>query len=260
MKRITLLVPALAALALLALAPARADELDDILARKSIRIAVPTDYPPFGSVGADMQPQGLDIEMARLIGKKLGVATELTAVSSANRIPYLQSHKVDLVISTLGKNPEREKAIDFSDRYAPFFMGVFSVASAAVSKPEDLAGKTIGATRGALEEQELSKVAPASATIKRYEDNNATVAAYVSGQVDTIAAGNAVIAVIAERYPARAPKLDFVLKDSPCFIGLNKDEPRLLAKVNEIVAKARADGELASLSTTWLKQPLPPGF
>ena len=239
---------------------ASAEALDDILADKVIRIAVPTDYPPFGSIGADMQPQGLDIDMARLIGKELGVRTELVAVSSANRIPYLQSKKVDLVISTLGKNPDREKVIDFSGAYAPFFMGVFGVKSATVTKPEELSGKTVGATRGALEEQELSKIAPADVTIKRYEDNNATVAAYISGQVDIFASGNAVAAVIAERNAARAPDLKFIIKNSPCFIGLNKDEPKLLAKVNEIIAKARASGESEKMSQTWLKAPLPPGF
>ena len=166
---------------------ARADALDNILATKVIKIAVPTDYPPFGAIGSDMQPQGLDIDMAKLIGKELGVKTELVAVSSANRIPYLQSKKVDLVISTLGKNPEREKVIDFSAAYAPFFMGVFGAKDVAVTKPDELSGKTIGATRGALEEQELSKLAPAKATIKRYEDNNATVDELrVGGQTQSI--------------------------------------------------------------------------
>ncbi len=239
---------------------ARADALDDLLKAGVIRIAVPVDYPPFGSAGADMQPKGLDIDMANFIGKELGVRTELVGVSSANRIPYLQSRKVDLVISTLGKTPERDKVIDFSTPYAPFFMGVFGAKTETVGKPEDLAGKTIGATRGALEEQELSKMAPASATIKRFEDNNATVAAYVSGQVDIFASGNAVAAVIAERYGDRAPNLKFVIKNSPCYVGLNKDEPRLLQKVNEIIARARASGETAALSEKWLKAPLPPEF
>ena len=47
-------------------------------------------------------------------------------VTSANRIPYLQTNKVDLVISSLGKNAERETVIDFSNAYAPFFNGVFA--------------------------------------------------------------------------------------------------------------------------------------
>ncbi|MGG2479142.1 transporter substrate-binding domain-containing protein, partial [Rhizobium sp. BR5] len=76
--------------------------------------AVPQDFPPFGSVAADMAPQGYDIDVANLIGEKLGVKVELVPVTSANRVPYLQTNKVDLVISSLGKNPDREKVIDFS--------------------------------------------------------------------------------------------------------------------------------------------------
>jgi polar amino acid transport system substrate-binding protein len=238
-------------------APAAADALDDIVKNKVIRIAVPQDFAPFGSVGADLKPVGYDIDMANLIGKELGAKVELVPVNSANRIPYLQTRKVDLVISSLGKSAEREKVIDFSNAYAPFFQGVFGVKDAKVAKAEDLAGKTIGATRGAIEEQEISKLAPSTATIKRYEDNNATIAAFLSGQVDLIATGNVVAAAIAEKSAGRVPVSKFVIKDSPCFIGLNKDEPKLLARVNEIIAKAKSSGELDKISQKWLKAPLP---
>ena len=44
---------------------AHADQLQDIEKRGVIRIAVPQDFPPFGSVGTDLQPQGYDIDMAK---------------------------------------------------------------------------------------------------------------------------------------------------------------------------------------------------
>jgi polar amino acid transport system substrate-binding protein len=252
-----LVIALAAALSLGAAAPAAAEALDDILKSKVIKIAVPQDFAPFGSVGPDLKPVGYDIDMANLIGKELGVKVELVPVNSANRVPYLQTRKVDLVISSLGRNAEREKVIDFTKAYAPFFQGVFGLKDAKVEKAEDLAGKTVGATRGAIEEQEISKLAPASATIKRYEDNNATIAAFLSGQVDLIATGNVVAAAIAERSSGRVPVSKFVIKDSPCFIGLNKDEPKLLARVNEIIDKAKASGELGKISEKWLKAPLP---
>jgi polar amino acid transport system substrate-binding protein len=241
-------------------AQAHADALDSIMAAKVIKVAVPQDFAPFGSAGLDLKPLGYDIDMGNLIASALGVKAEIIPVTSANRIPYLQTHKADIVISSLGKNAEREKVIDFSDAYAPFFSGVFGTKDMKLAGPADLKGKTIGATRGAIEEQELSKTAPPDATIKRFEDNNATIAAFVSGQVDLIATGNTVAAAIAEKVPARAPTLQFVIKDSPCFVGLNKDEPKLLARINEIIAKAKASGEIGKLSEKWLKAPLPPGF
>jgi polar amino acid transport system substrate-binding protein len=257
----TLARAALIALSLAAItSSAHADALADITAAKAIKIAVPQDFAPFGSAGTDLKPQGYDIDMANLIGKELGVAVEIIPVTSANRIPYLQTKKADLVISSLGKNAEREAVIDFSKAYAPFFSGVFGAKDIAVAKADDLAGKTVGATRGAIEEQELTKMAPATATIKRYEDNNATIAAFVSGQVDLIATGNVVAAAIAEKSPARAPLSKFVIKDSPCYIGMNKNEAALMAKINEIIDKAKASGDLGKISEKWLKAPLPAGL
>ena len=185
---------------------ARADSLDDIMKSKVLKVAVPQDFPPFGSVTSDLKPVGYDIDMAELIGKKLGVKVELVPVTSANRIPYLQTKKVDLVISSLGKNPDREKVIDFSEAYAPFFNGVFGAADAKVTKVEDLAGMTVGVTRGSVEDLELTKIAPPTATIKRYEDNNGTISAFLSGQVQVIATGNVVAAAILARIRPRDPR------------------------------------------------------
>lgn len=236
---------------------ANADALADITARGTLRVAVPQDFPPFGSVGTDMAPMGYDIDMANLIAEKLGVKTELVPVTSANRIPYLQTNKVDLVISSLGKNAEREAVIDFSKPYAPFFNGVFAPESVAVSKAEDLSGKTVGVTRGAIEDLELTKIATGDTVIKRYEDNNGTISAFLSGQVEVVATGNVVAAAILAKNPPKRPELKFLIKNSPCYIGLNKNEPALLEKVNGIIASAKSDGSLNSIAQKWLGAGIP---
>ena len=143
-----------------------------------------------------------------------------------------------------------------------------------VKTPADLAGKTVGVTRGAMEDQEvgkiappgvdikrfedmeLSKIAPASADVKRFEDNNATVAAFVSGQVQVLATGASVAGNMMARNPQLGTEYKFVLKDSPNFIGVNKGEDKLRLKVNEIIAAAKASGELNALAMKWLGRPL----
>jgi polar amino acid transport system substrate-binding protein len=253
MKRLTFTSILLAAVSV----PAFADELDDITKAGVIRIAVPQDFAPFGSSGPDMQPQGYDIDTARLIAKAMGVKLELVPVTSANRLPYLQTRKVDLIISSLGKNAERLKVIDFTSAYAPFYSGVFGPPSIAVTKADDLAGKTIGVTRGALEDLALTKIAPATADIHRFEDNNTTISAFLSGQVQLIATGNVVAAAILAKNPPVKPEKKFIIQDSPCFIGLNKDEPKLLERVNAIIATAKKNGSLDAVSRKWLGLPLP---
>ncbi len=234
-----------------------ADALADITAAGKIRVAVPQDFPPFGSVGADMKPQGYDISMAELIAGKLGVDVELVPVTSANRIPYLQTGKVDIVISSMGKNAERDAVIDFSDAYAPFYNGVFAPEDVAISAAGDLSGKVVGVTRGSIEDLELSEIAPKDATLKRYEDNNGTISAFLSGQVEAIATGNVVAAAIIERNPPKRPELKFLVKNSPCYIGFNEGEPALMAQLNAIITEAKADGSLNAISQQWLGLDLP---
>ena len=160
-----------------------------------------------------------------------------------------------LVIPTPGKNAEREKVIDFSAAYSPFFQAVFAAKSTLLKSAADLAGKSVGVTRGAIEDLELSKIAPASADVKRFEDNNATVSAFVSGQVQVIATGARVAGNMMVRNPQLGAEYKFVLKDSPNFIGVGKGEDKLRAKVNEIIAAAKASGEIDKLAQKWLGRP-----
>ena len=230
--------------------------LDEAMARKLIRIAIPTDFPPYGFVGTDLKPQGLDIDMANHIAAKLGLAIELLPVTSANRIPYLQTKKADLVISTLGKTAERERVIDFTAAYSPFFQAVFAAKGMTLKSAADLAGKTVGVTRGAIEDLELTKIAPPTADIKRFEDNNATTASFVSGQVQVLATGAQVAGNMMTRNPNLNVEYKFVLKDSPNYIGVGKGEDKLRLKVNEIIAAAKASGELNKMALKWLGRPL----
>jgi len=247
---------ALAAAAVLAASGAHAQTaLDDIMKAKEIKIAIPTDFPPYGMVGTDLKPQGLDVEMAGYIAQKLGVKVELVPVTSANRIAYLQTKKADLVISTLGKTPEREKVIDFTAAYTPFFQAVFGPKSMSIKSFADLSGKTISVTRAAIEDQELSKVAPAGTDIKRFEDNNTTVSAYTAGQVQLIATGASVAGNMIAKNPQLNTEYKLLLKDSPNFIGVAKGEDKLRLKVNEIIAEGKKSGDLDKLAVKWLGRP-----
>ncbi|CAN5526102.1 transporter substrate-binding domain-containing protein [soil metagenome] len=247
---------AIASAALLASAGAHAQAaLDNITKAGVIKIAVPTDYPPYGSVGTDMEPRGLDIDTARLIASKLGVKVELVPVTSANRIAYLQTGKADLVISTLGKNAEREKVIDFTSAYSPFFQAVFAPKSLNIKSWADLTGKSVAVTRGAMEDQELEKVAPSGVDVKRFEDNNATIAAFLAGQTQLVATSASVAGNMMAKNPQVGAEFKLLLKDSPNFIGVAKGEDKLKLKVNEILANAKKDGDLDAMAKKWLGRP-----
>lgn len=248
-----------AAIIILAAAPlsASADQLADVLKKGVINIAVPENFPPFGSVGKTLEHEGYDVDVARLIAEDLGVKLELVPVTSKQRIPFLSSGKVDLVISSMGANPERAKSIWFSSAYAPFFSGAFASESLEVNSVGDLAGKKIGLTGGTLEDLELSKVAPEDAEIVRFGDNAATIAGYVAGQVDVIVTGNTVAAKIAENNPDMSLETKFIIKESPAFMGVRAGEMNMLQWVNVFILHKKLGGNLNTLSEKWFGQKLP---
>lgn len=232
------------------------DALAKIESSKVIRIAIPTDFPPYGFVGTDMQPQGLDVDTAKLIAEKLGATLEMVPVTSANRVPYLQTGQVDLVISTLGKNPERAKVVDFTHAYSPFFQAVYGPKSLEIKSYADLGGKTIAVANGAMEEQELVKVGPDTMQFKRYEDQAATTAAFAAGQTDVIATSVSNATLMIKHNPKLDAEFKLLIKESPNYIGVAKGQDALRAKVNDIILAAKADGTLNGLSEKWLGQPI----
>lgn len=237
--------------------PAIAD-LADILESGTVKIAVPESFPPFGALGTTGEYEGYDVDVAKLIAEELGVELELVPVTSKQRIPFLETDRVDLVIATMGANPSRAKSIWFSAAYAPFYSGAFAAAEKSISSPADLVGMKVGLTGGTLEDLELTKLAPEGVEIIRFGDNAATQSAFTSGQVDVLVSGNTLAAAISDANPDMGIQTKFILKESPAFIGVKKGNFDLLQWVNVFILHKKLGGELNTISETWLGQPLPP--
>ena len=259
MKLGRIIAAAAAALVLFgAQSQALADQLSDIKARGVLRCAVPQDYPPFGFVGPDMKMQGYDVDTAAFLASELGVRCELIPVTGPNRIPFLQSGRADIVISTLGKTEERMRILDFTTAYAPTFLGVFGPAGEKVSQAADLKGRSVGATRGNIEDQLLTKMVPDGVNYKRYEDNNTTSQAYLSGQTDFICCLNFVAGALSSRVKAdRVPELKFRLRNSPNYIGVRKGETALRDALNAALKKGFDNGTLGSFCQKYLGTAIP---
>ncbi|QTD47102.1 transporter substrate-binding domain-containing protein [Ottowia testudinis] len=235
---------------------ARADALQDIAKNGVVRVGVFMDYPPFGALGPDLKAQGYDIDLANLLAKELKVKPELVQITGDNRIPMLTSKKVDVLVS-VGKSPEREKVIDFAQAYAPYYLAVFAGKGTAIKSSADLAGKTLAVARGTLEDTTISKEAPASATIRRFDEPNGAISAFVSGQAQALVVGNDVGATIMVKHPKLSMEQKYQLFSSPSHLAVNKGETALKNRLDEFLAKIKADGSLNALSVKWLKAPLP---
>jgi polar amino acid transport system substrate-binding protein len=156
----------------------------------------------------------------------------------------------------LGKNKERAKIIDFSIPYAPFFSGIYGGPNDNITSMEDLKGRTVGVAQGSLEDLELSKLPAGKVQIKRFASNSLTASALVSGQVELIATGNVVAAKLIRDNPDKQIDNKFVMKNSPCYIGVRRGDTDLLQRVNAIVTNLKKSGKLNDFSQKWLGEPL----
>jgi polar amino acid transport system substrate-binding protein len=169
------------ALAVLTGQVAHADAFEEILKKGVVRIAVPLDVPPFGSQNEKREPEGFDVEFAGMIAKALGVKLEMQQITAGNRIPYLITNKVDIVISVMGLTPERARQIMFTSPYADTQLAVYGPKALAVSSADTLGNYKIAATKGSTMEIGLSAMNP-KAQIMRTEDDATSATAYLSGQ------------------------------------------------------------------------------
>ena len=244
MKSISLIARSALALAVAATAfAAQADTLDNIRAAKKVRISIDLANPPSGMTDSGMRPVGSDYDVAALLAKDLGVALEVVPTTGATRIPNLQTNKADLVISTLAFTPERAKVIDYSIPYAGQVSLVGGIKGVNVKSMADLTGKSVAVNRSTTQDADLTANAK-GATIVRYDDDAAVITAAVTGQADLVATSQALFQTMVNKAPARQLEPKFVLRTFDLGVGMRKDEPKLMAWVNDWVRTNMKNGKL----------------
>jgi len=232
------------ALAAVAAGAVHADTLADIKQRGKVLVGIDLSFPPFGLMDGNMQPIGSDVSAARMLAKDLGVKLEIVQLNGPNRVPYLLTNKVDMVISSFSITPERQKVVDFSVPYSSSESVVMAPKAVDIAKIEDLAGKRIGVVRGNLQDKLLQPIAPKETRIVRFDDDAANVVALLSGQVDGIGASKELLPSITKRDPDKQVEAKVSIGIVPHGIGIRKGETALLAWVNDWVRTNIENGRL----------------
>ncbi|MGO4390502.1 transporter substrate-binding domain-containing protein [Variovorax sp. M-6] len=226
---------------------AHADQLDSITAAKKIRVAIDLGVPPYGMKDDKLNSTGSDVETAQLLAKDLGLELEIVPTTGANRIPFLQTDKADIVISSLSITPEREKVVDFSVPYAGISAVVGAPKGMNIKSAADLSGKKVIATRSTTNDQEVTKILPKDATIVRFDDDATSITAIVSGQADIFATAPPLLKAINDKSPSKQMETKFVMKVNMLAVGFRKGEDKLKAKVDAWVRTNLKNGKLNAI-------------
>lgn len=235
--------------------PANAATPEEIKARGKLIVGVLVDLPPFGSTDASQQVVGYDPDVAAALAKSLGVELELVPVTGPNRIPYLLTNKVDVIIATFGITAERAKQILYSNPYSALTIYVLAPKSMAIKGPEDLKGVPIGVARASTQDTSITALAP-EADIKRFDDDATAFQSLISGQVQVLGANNVVLAHLTKDYASMEIEPKITLREQANGMAFRKSDTALQEHTNKFIAEIEANGELSKINEKWFGVPL----
>mgnify|MGYP000609012788 CR=1 FL=1 len=214
----------------------------------AIHFATSAEYPPF-----EYQDQGnlkgFDIELAKLIAKKLGKEAVFDNMQFSSILPALTSGRVEAAISTITITKERKKNFDFTKPY--YFEGMAAVfkQDSPIKDPSQLKGKILAAQLGSTMEIWLKKHS-ADEKIIATDNNNQAIEALKAGHVDVVLMDGAQGAIFSKKNPGLAYAIIAKAEDG-YGIALNKSS-QLTPQINRILNSLKESGELAKLEKTWL--------
>ncbi len=196
-------------------------------------IGVKCDFPPFGYIDVRGQNAGYDVEVARTFARlAFGSAQKVhfVCVTTPSRIPTLQSARVDIIISTLTWTSARADVIDFSVPYYSATGRLLVPNNSAIHSLNDLAGKTVVTTRGALYATWMRNCFKSSNLLEVDSPTNA-VLAVKNGQADTFMFDDAYVLGVATTDPTLKLTDDKFL-NVPWGIGIRKGDTAMDNWVN----------------------------
>lgn len=163
--------------------------LDEIKESGTVKIGVFSDKNPFGYVDENGEYQGYDVYFAERIAKDLGVEVEYVSTDAANRVEYLKTGKVDIILANFTVTAERAESVDFALPYMKVALGVVSPDDALITSPEQLNGKKLIVTKGTTAETFFTENYPEVELVK-FDQYTEAYNALLDGRGDAFSTDN----------------------------------------------------------------------
>lgn len=161
------------------------DKLQQVISAGKVKVADCLSFAPFGFIDENGKPAGYDVDIATEMAAQLGVQLEMIDTTADNRIPNLQTDKVDVVICNFTENPVRAKQINFTIPYVIAGEVLLVKKDSTINGISDLDGKTVAVVTGSTNAEIIAAANP-NAKTQSYPTSAAAVLAVKSGQADAM--------------------------------------------------------------------------
>ena len=223
-----------------ALADAKARNLDEIKESGKLVIGVFSDKKPFGYVDEFGEYQGYDVYFARRLAEDLGVELELVSVDAPNRVEYLTSAKVDIILANFTVTPERAEVVDFALPYMKVALGVVSPDDALITSVEDLRGKTLIVSKGTTAETWFTANEP-EVNLLKFDTYTETFNALLDGRGDALSTDNTEVLAWAIENPGFTVGIETLGSLDTIAPAVQKGNDTVLAYINEEIEALAAE-------------------
>ncbi len=224
-------------------APTGPGSIAAIKAAGTIRIGIFADDAPFCYQDVDGQFKGYDVMLGERIAKELlGDETKITwvALNPADRIPYLQTNKVDLMLADFTVTEERAKSVDFTLPYEKVSVGVVSSEKAPINSVDDLKGKTVVVSTGTTADAYFTKNLPDVKLLKTDAITDG-YQALTAGRADAFAQDNTLLLSWAKANPGYVVGIGELGNKDYIAGAVTKGNTELLNYVNDLIKGALKD-------------------
>jgi len=223
-----------------ALADAKARNLDEIKESGKLVIGVFSDKKPFGYVDEYGEYQGYDVYFARRLAQDLGVELELVSVDAPNRVEYLTSAKVDIILANFTVTPERAEVVDFALPYMKVALGVVSPDAALITSIDDLRGKTLIVSKGTTAETWFTANEP-DVNLLKFDTYTETFNALLDGRGDALSTDNTEVLAWAIENPGFTVGIETLGSLDTIAPAVQKGNDTVLAYINDEIQALAAE-------------------
>lgn len=217
--------------------------------KKTLVMATNAEFPPY-EYYEDDKMVGIDVEFAKAIADDMGYKLEIIDMDFGSIIPSIQSGKADIAVAALSVTDEKLQQINFSVTYETASQLIIVPKDSEISSVADLKGKRIGVenfTTGMIYASDIE-----DATIESFANGSQAIDALKEGEVDAIVIDGEPAKVYAER-DNELKIIDEPLTEEEYAIGVAKNDPILLKKINKSIEKLKASGKFDQIRAKYIK-------
>jgi polar amino acid transport system substrate-binding protein len=219
-----------------------------------IRVATDATWPPFESVNEQTKEiEGFDIDLLKAIAEKENLEIEFINVAWDPLLAGVAQGTYDAAISSISITEDRQKVMLFSDPYfAAGQLIAVRIDNTTITGKSDLSGKTVGVQLGTTGNIEVDNIA--NATSRPYDDIGLAFQDLMNGQIDAVVADNPLVLSYVGKNSTKLKTTGVVFSAENYGIAVAKGNEAILAKINDGLAKVKAEGIIETLSKKWLEK------